>query len=74
MCIDKSIADINGISGDLDRALMRAAAVWDDRVSARVSADYINNITDRTRMAISELTAIGSDINYCMDRLLSLTY
>lgn len=74
MCIDNCIADLNAISWELDQALMRAATVWDDRVSARVDADYINNITDRTRSTISELATISAEVRLCMDRIQSLTY
>ena len=74
MGVDSSINQLESLCNDFNTALSRVGEVWDDKLSDRIQADQINQMTSCASQAIQELDQLRYQLASYMDMLLQLTY
>jgi len=74
MNIDGSISELSQVCDTFDNAIGRVSAYWDDRLSARINAECINDMTEQAQTAMSGLEHHCRRAAWLMDEIERLSY
>lgn len=74
MHIDGPVSELSEVCDTLDQAIGRVSSFWDDRLSARINADCINDMTDQAQTAMSNLERHCRRAVWLMDEIERMSY